>query len=392
MWRWDQGRLLYLQFDALKSIAEILVKFDGADIRACDPQLREALKNGTGLPFAPNRYTVLRNYKRMFECAFLATVAGGRLAVSDFAHELAKAGGSFANADDYLLNYIGRFRFPFAAFGNYNAIAKREYPFCATIKLLIAMHRAGKEPRISFDDAIEYISGNNCTGCEDIAFYSGLAPKPCNATNAEKRQRREMLIFISQLSMLKVYDGCLWLDVASESTIDELADKFLAPVATTPKSNRNEEFMSLTQISGGSPLLVAEALAPYVCDVEFIEGKRKRTEHFRVERSPLLRRCYMQEHKKPVCEMCGMKVSERYPWTEYMLDIHHLLPLSSSVAITAKGTSLNDIVGLCPSCHRSIHIYYAKWLRRMGQDDFLSRGEARDVYLSAIRRLPDEPL
>jgi predicted HNH restriction endonuclease len=82
-----------------------------------------------------------------------------------------------------------------------------------------------------------------------------------------------------------------------------------------------------------------------------------------------------------------MNVADKYPWTDYMLDIHHLLPLSSSVAITTKGTSLNDIVGLCPSCHRSIHIYYTKWLKYAGQDDFSSRAEAMDVYLTAIKEI-----
>lgn len=28
MWRWDQGRLLYFQFDVLRDIAKTLVKFD----------------------------------------------------------------------------------------------------------------------------------------------------------------------------------------------------------------------------------------------------------------------------------------------------------------------------------------------------------------------------
>ena len=85
--------------------------------------------------------------------------------------------------------------------------------------------------------------------------------------------------------------------------------------------------------------------------------------------------------------MCHMDVSEKYPWTEYMLDIHHLLPLSSSVAITTRGTSLSDIVGICPSCHRSVHIYYSKWLKKNGQDDFSSRIEAMEVYLAAVKEV-----
>jgi Fe-S oxidoreductase len=55
------------------------------------------------------------------------------------------------------------------------------------------------------------------------------------------------------------------------------------------------------------------------------------------------------------------------------------------LGILDKGASLNDIVGLCPSCHRSIHIHYPKWLKGTGQEDFNSNAEAIDVYLSAIK-------
>ena len=387
MWRWDQGRLLYFQFDVLKSIASVLIKFDGVDIRTCESLFRKSLMDVTGMPFAPDHYTVLRNYKRVFECAFLATVVGGKLFASDFARELGKDDGCFANVDDYLLSYISRFCFPFPAFDNYDDNAQREYPFCAIIKLLIGMYKSGREPKVSLDDVFNYISGNNCTGFEDIDFYSKLTPKPYSITDTERRQRREMLIFISQLSILKVYNGYLWLDISNETAIDELINKFLTPVAGAPNANRTEEFMNLTRISDEIVLPMIEIFASDVTDLEFIEGKRKRVEHFRVDRSPLLRRYYIQQNAKPICGMCNMKVSEKYPWTDYMLDIHHLLPLSSSIAITTKGTSLNDIVGLCPSCHRSIHIYYTKWLKRLGQDDFRSRAEAMEVYLSALKEV-----
>jgi hypothetical protein len=387
IWRWDQGRLLYFQFDVLKSIASVLVKFDGVDIHICETLFREKLTGVTGMPFAPDHYTILRNYKRMFECAFLATVNEGTLIVSDFARELAKKDGSFSNADDYLLSYIGRFRFPFPAFDNYDTTTQRVYPFCAIIKLLIAMFRSGQEAKISLDDVFAYISGNNCTGYEPIDFYERLATKPYTMGDIERRQRREMLIFISQLSILKVYGGCLWLDVTNENAINELTDSFLTPIDFSVKTDRTAEFLSLTKISDKIVLPTIEVFTSDMSDLEFIEGKRKRVEHFRVDRSPLLRKYYIQQNASPICGMCQMRVKEKYPWTDYMLDIHHLLPLSSSIAITTKGTSLNDIVGLCPSCHRSIHIYYTKWLRREGQDDFRSRAEAMDVYLSAIKEI-----
>ena len=387
MWRWDQGRLLYFQFDVLKSIATVLVKFDGANITKCEDVFRNTLMNETGMPFAPAHYTVLRNYKRVFECAFLATVSNGHLIVSDFCRELAKEDGEFENADNFLLSYINRFRFPFSAFDGYSPIGERVYPFCAIIKYLIALSQKGIQPCISLDDIFNLIVANNCNGYEDLEFYKRLTPKPHPINETAKRQLREMIIFVSQLSVLKVYDGRLWLDVTNPNAIDELVNKFLIPYAIAPKENRTDEFMSLTKLSDGIVLPTIEIFTSDISDVEFIEGKRKRVEHFRIDRSPLLRKYYRQINTQPVCDMCKMDTSEKYPWTDYMLDIHHLLPLSSSIAITTKGTSLQDIVGLCPSCHRGIHSYYTKWLRNNGQDDFNSRKEAMEVYLLAVKEI-----
>ena len=387
MWRWDQGRLLYFQFDILKSIASVLVKFDGVNIAECEDIFRKTITDETGMPFAPAHYTVLRNYKRVFECAFLATVSERHLLVSDLCRELAKDDGKFDNVDDFLLSYINRFRFPFPAFDSYNSMDGRIYPFCAIIKYLIALNQKGESPSVSLDDIFHLIVANNCTGFENLEFYKHLVPKAYSVNETEKRQLREMIIFISQLSVLKVYNGRLWLDVTNQAALAELSDKFLSPVENIPKENRTEEFMSLTKLGDTILLPTIEIFTSDITDMEFIEGKRKRVEHFRVDRSPMLRKYYREINRQPICHMCQMDVSKKYPWTDYMLDIHHLLPLSSSVAITTKGTSLQDIVGLCPNCHRSIHVYYTKWLRKKGQDDFNSRVEAMDVYLSAIKEI-----
>ena len=54
MWRWDQGRLLYFQFDVLKEIAKALVKFDNTDLSKCEDLFRNILVNDTGMPFLPS--------------------------------------------------------------------------------------------------------------------------------------------------------------------------------------------------------------------------------------------------------------------------------------------------------------------------------------------------
>lgn len=387
MWRWDQGRLLYFQFDVLREIAKTLVKFDNVDITQCEATFREELMNDTGMPFLPIHYTIKRNYSRVFQCSFLANFIGKKLIVTDICRDLASDHGELRCADDYLFNYISKFRFPFPAFDNYNSTAQRIYPFCAIIKFLISRVELGLEARASLDDIFSYIVSNNCTGFEDIDFYKTLETKVYDYTDTERRQLREMVIFISQLSVLKVYNGFLYLDIIDENARNEVLSKFLKPENRFPKADRVEEFYEMTSISRRIVVPTFQVFTSEPADIEFIEGNKKRVEHFRVERSGLLRKYYRQINPTPHCCACGIDMSIRYPWTEYLLEIHHLLPLSSTVAISSKGTSLADIVGLCPSCHRAIHIYYAKWLKANNQSDFKSKQEAKDVFMQATREI-----
>lgn len=387
MWRWDQGRLLYFQFDVLREMAKVLVKFDNVDISQCEQLFRDTLVNETGMPFLPTHYTIKRNYSRVFQCSFLANFIGTKLVVTDVCRDLASVNGKQKSADDYLLNYISRFRFPFPAFDNYNSAEQRVYPFCAIIKLLLAQAARGDEAKLSLDDIFSYIISNNCTGFEDIDYYKALTPRAYNYTDTERRQLREMVIFISQLSILKVYNGYLFLDTIDENAKAEVLSKFLKPENRFPKADRLEEFYEMTSISQKIVIPTFEVFTSDPTDIEFIEGNKKRVEHFRVERSGLLRKYYRQMNPIPHCCACGTDMNIRYPWTDYLLEIHHLLPLSSTVAISSKGTSFADIVGLCPSCHRAVHMYYRKWLRANEQSDFKSKQEAHDVFIQATREI-----
>lgn len=387
MWRWDQGRLLYFQFDVLRKIAKTLVKFDNADVTQCEAIFRDTLEKATDMPFLPTHYPIKRNYSRVFQCSFLASFIGKKLVVTDICKDLASDNGAQKSVDDYLFNYIPRFRFPFPAFGNYNSTEPRVYPFCAIIKFLLSRVESGDEPKVSLDDIFRFIISNHCTGFEGIDFYKNLSPKGYGYTDTERRQLREMIIFISQLSILKVYDGYLYLDAIDENARNEVLTKFLKPESRLPKADRIEEFYEMTSISQKIVIPTFEVFTSDPTDIEFIEGDKKRVEHFRVERSGLLRKYYRQINPVPHCRACGTDMNVRYPWTEYLLEIHHLLPLSSTVAITGKGTSLADIVGLCPSCHRAVHMYYRQWLKANDQSDFISKQEAHDVFMQATREI-----
>ena len=339
------------------------------------------------MPFLPEHYTVRRNYARVFQCAFLACFIGHKLVVTDFCRSLADKDGIFKNADDYFFSYIPRFCFPFPAFENYNSSQERIYPFCAVIKFLLSRLETHNEAKASLDDILSFVTANNCTGAEEINFYRSLKPSQYEAADTERRQLREMMIFISQLSILKFYDGCLYLENINENLKREMLSSVLQPIKHLTKSDRIDEFYGITSIGHNIILPSLEALTANPDDIEFTEGNRIRTEHFRIERSTLLRKYYRLQNPEPVCCACRMNMKIRYPWTEYMLEIHHLLPLSSSVSISGNGTLLSDIVGLCPSCHRAVHMFYKKWLRANNQSDFASIQEARDIFLQAASEI-----
>lgn len=394
-WRWDQGRILYFQYDVLKEIARILCRYDGMNVN--DNQIavefRTSLVDGVGLPFAPSYYKVNRNYSRVFQCSLLATTKNqNELIVSDICRKLASDINGFDSADDYFMEVVNRFRFPFPAFQEYNTHEVSVYPFVAIIKYLIALKLKGCESSITLQGIASYIAGNNCTGKEDVEYYKNIHSTGYEFDDKTLRQVREMVVFIGQLSFLKLFDKKLYLDVLSE---DEaiIISELLKPYEHQPLQDKVEEFMAITTLnekiiepisieSGGINIPFADS-----SDVEFIEGKRKRAYHLRIERSPMLRRTFIQLHPEPICDACKINIKTKYPWVDYMLDLHHLLPLSSVVRTVVTGTSLDDIVGLCPSCHRAIHSYYSKWLKSNSQEDFKSKKEAMQVYLEAIREI-----
>lgn len=117
-WRWDQGRVLYFQFDVLREIAKVLVTFEGKDINdnSTNDELKKSLMSHVGLPFAPDNYKINRNYSRVFQCALLAYLQGKSLYVSDICKLLASDESYLSNCDNYMCEVIRRFRFPFPAF------------------------------------------------------------------------------------------------------------------------------------------------------------------------------------------------------------------------------------------------------------------------------------
>ena len=296
-WRWDQGRVLYFQFDVIQETAKVLVRFENRNINddSVNDAFRSALTENVGMPFAPNRYKVNRNYARFFQCAMLARNENGSLVVSDICRLLSKENSVLSNCDDYLCEIVRRFRYPYPAFHDYDTVTPRVYPFCAVIKYLIAQKEKGKEAKVSLEEICSYVIGNSCTGLEDIAFYKRLKPTGYAVEGDGYRQLREMLAFISQLSFLKAFKGSLYLDVNGDDDVQFILDNVLQPISDAPLSNRTEEFCQITKVAQTIILPTVQKVtkAPLnISDIEFAEGKKIRVQHLRIERSPLLRKLY----------------------------------------------------------------------------------------------------
>lgn len=383
-WRWDQGRLGYFQFDEIRNIANALLAFEGKALPEGDEldSLRTILENYSEQPFAPQTYKVWRNYKRVFGCQLLAVELNRVVFCTELCRKIANG---TIDVDDYLAHVATRFCYPSPVFEDYTPAANQIFPICAVIKLLIAEFIGKKKTTISIEEIIEKLKGNKVHGNEPISYYLNLKSSVQNIIPDadEFRQIRELLKFISQFSFLKWNNPNLLLDVASEEEA-LLIEQIINPILGIRESNPAKEILRLGGNCTAGLMEKVEAIEVVANEQEFIEGNRIRVTHLRVERSTKLKEIFFSHKNDPHrCDMCNMDTQTRYPWANRLVELHHLLPLASPIRVETKTTSLADIVGLCPSCHRATHKFYSKWLREKKQKDFSSYKEAKLVYQKA---------
>ena len=383
-WRWDQGRLEYFKFNNIRAIARTLHQLEGTPIGRGDGLLRPPLERGTGLPFLPNTYTVWRNYARVFQCAMLATKIDGRLVTTDICKKLSEESCEGFSSDEYFNFVFSRFQFPFPAFVEYTADAPPVFPFVSIIKYALTHFDSG----CSLADVFRYVIGNNCSGDEGLGHYQNLQPTDrVPLEEAEERQVREMLIFMGQISYLKWFNGQLFADSTDTHNILNAIEP---NVMRTRKDDALEEFLSLTSLGTGvNPANLDIVLTDrMMTEQTFFEGRKTFAMHGKIERSPLIRREFFKSRPNIICDACSMQTSMRYPWTDNnLLELHHILPLSATLNVGGTTTSMSDLVPLCPSCHKGIHVYYAKKLNEWDIPDFDSMKMATDVYNKAKQEI-----
>jgi len=385
-WRWDQGRNQYFLFENIQEIASVLSDLDSVSLATGDPDpLRSPLEAATGLVFRPEHYKVWRNHSRIFGCSMLASKVNDRLAVTDVCRGLASPSDDKLDMDSYLSIVMPRFSYPYPAFDNYDATAPQVFPFCASLKLLLYGSHSLADSSIGVEEVAGKIIGNDLTGLEAEQRYRDLQDSGLRLVGDNKRQAREMLKFLSQSSFLKWKNNRLYLDILPGDTESTTALEFLAnPQQGARLVNPELEMLRLgSNVPVGYDQVIG-VTRKQPADVVFTEGKRLRTTHLRTERSPLIRTALFARLPQPyLCDVCGRDMRLIYPWTENILEVHHLLPLSSALQVGERDTSLNDVVPACPNCHRGVHIYYKRYLNTRNQNDFASKEESLSVYQQA---------
>lgn len=382
MWRWDQGRLSYFSLEKIRKIASVIVEINGVDLTDNNDPMRTTLEHVVGLPFAPSNYRVWRNYARVFKVLGLASKINDKLIATETCKSLVKTGDDFLPYDDYI-HYLGRvFYYPSPVFENYNTFSQQKFPFCAIIKLLIAKVFQSGEPHISLKDVFSFLIANNVTGTEKIAYYTALKEKPIKPAGDQERQVREILVFVSQLSYLTWMDGKLFID---PDFIRSLTDKELSgivtPIINIRDENRELEIQKMFGLIANGEFSSVIKEPSSMDDIIFTEGKKIRVSHLRTERNRKVVSYYFEKtENQALCNVCDIEVRDRYPWVNNLIEVHHILPLSSPLQVDQDGTSMSDLVGLCPNCHRATHAYYRSYFAENNIDDFQSSSHAKDVY------------
>lgn len=81
-----------------------------------------------------------------------------------------------------------------------------------------------------------------------------------------------------------------------------------------------------------------------------------------------IRNAYFSSVDDPyVCRLCGKKYN-KYQSSEGIIEIHHLYPIRNGT----RETKLEDVVGLCPNCHR--------WVHSIKSDHVLTFKELKNKY------------
>jgi hypothetical protein len=381
MWHWDQGHLAYFQFDALRQIAAFVRQ---NDFIAAD---RQELMAGTGLAFAgPATHSAWRQYARALRICLLVSKVGESAVATPVAELLSTPG--LVTCDEYFHFLIRSFTEPSPALQAWTPHSPCRYPLLFALKYMLTKRVVEHQPVSTFDEIIGAYRGTGLTGMENEVAFAALAGQSeqfiLAGQNApgELRQARESLHVIAQISYLHLEGPNL---IVSLDPIDahNIFNDLQAIVG--PKADDRES--ELRRLAGLFRDGANEDFYDYpntvtndIVESGFQEGTKVKKTHIVIERNQVLRAEFFKANPASTCDLCDLDTAATYPWTVRVLDLHHLLPLSSGTRVEKDGTTFSDLVPVCPNCHRAIHRFYDRWLVAHDLADFPTEHDAKQVY------------
>ena len=383
MWHWDQGRLDYFLFDNTLQLARLVLKYDFKSID------KETAKKETGLPFkAPKTHSVWRNYSRILKLCLLIYERDGEAKPTSVAQALGNTGQ--ITCDEYLHFFIRTFTDPPLGLQGSRPNEPR-YPLLFSLKYLLTKAAIGDTSPSSLNEILTAYKTTTFIGDEEDASFiklalSNKAKKPIKEKG--QRQPRESLKVISQISYLHFDKNGI--SVSLEKDDAKKMFEQLHPISHV--GNDVEEKIYKT-----AKLFLEDASSDFdyqnstlnrSVESGFLEGSKIKKTHIITERNRMLRKAFFRKNKPVICDICHLNTIKTYPWTQGVLELHHMMPLASGTRTTQKETILEDLVALCPNCHRAVHRYYDMWLRKKEHRDFKSIDESQQVYQEAKDRFP----
>ncbi|MBS1766241.1 MAG: HNH endonuclease [Acidobacteria bacterium] len=382
MWRWDQGHLKYFQFDAIRQIASFVQNYD---FRTAD---RPLLLAETGLDFAaPATHSPWRNYSRTLKLCLLVSENHGQAIPTPVAQILSTDGA--VTCDEYFHFLASSFTSPSPAFRGWNNQEVFRYPLLFSLKYLLAKTAINAGSMATLDEILGAYQISGFTGDEGDEEFISLMGRTAEFEAAShgsdsplRRQSCESLWVLAQISYLYIKSGLIFVSLEKEDAREIFQE--LAPILGPHDQDPNNEIRRISDLfRDGSTSISFEYPHTIVDDLTqsgFTEGGKIKKTHTIIERNAGLRQHYFNEHPTAVCDVCSVNTALSYPWAERILDLHHLLPLSSGTRVENDGTSFSDLRPVCPSCHRAIHRFYDKWLTGKSLKDFRNATEAFSVY------------
>ena len=376
----------YFQYDVLREVSRFVTEHQWT---RGDSAL---IRGETGLPFAaPATHTPWRNYSRIFKLCLLVSENDGVAVPTPVAQILTQAGA--VTCDEYLHFLVEATTDPSPALTGWKAVSEDQavrHPLCFALKYLLAKVAGLNEPITPIYEVIGAYIDSGFSGEEDDIAFLGLMAKSSSyeqiAKNVDPRQARESIKFISQISYLYSDGSNIITTLSREDAMDVFKD--LEPKPGPYEADGNLEIQRVAKFfKGGSNhdfFGYQNTIVSDVLESGFSEGSKVKKTHIVIERNSKLRDLFFNRTPTSVCDACSIDTKKKYPWVDRVLDLHHILPLSSGTRVDSRtGTMLDDLVPVCPTCHRAIHRFYDGHLKAETRKDFLNEKEARDIYAQA---------